>query len=392
MTERPLNARLVLEDGSEHAGVLFGASHNAAGEVVFATGMVGYTESLTDPSYRRQILVLTYPLAGNYGVPARVPPGLLPPPGFESERIQVAGLIVATLAARPSHWSAVSSLADWLGEEGVPGICGIDTRALTKRLRERGTMAGKILVDAGGPAQVEGGGGADAVTEQSPFPAIGALNLAAEVSTPAPVLPAPAAGAAALSGGPARPRRVVLVDCGVKAGIIRGLLARGVEVLRVPWDADPEAFDADGVVVSNGPGDPARVEAAVTNLRRTLSGTRPLLGICLGNQLVARAAGGSTYRLPFGHRGQNQPCLQKGTRRCHLTSQNHGYAVDAARLPDGWIEWFTNANDGSNEGLRHCERPFFTVQFHPEASPGPWDTAHLFDDFVRRLGGAGSGE
>jgi len=362
----PRRARLELADGTELAGRAFGAPVHAAGEVVFATGMVGYTESLTDPSYRRQILVLTWPLAGNYGVPARAPgPDGLPARGFESERIQVAGLVVATLSPAHSHWSADGSLDAWLREDGVPGLEGVDTRALTRKLRDHGTLAGRIVVEG-----AEGGPDPGA-----PLPDIGALNLAAEVSVREPVL-----------YGKGR-RRVALVDCGAKANIVRSLLARGLEVLRVPWDADLEAIDAHGIVVSNGPGDPARVEATVAHLRRALAaGDRPIFGVCLGNQLVGRAAGCETYKLPFGHRGQNQPCRESGTTRCHITSQNHGYAVDASRLPEGWVEWFVNANDGSNEGIRHLARPFHTVQFHPEASPGPRDTGWLFDRFAAELG------
>ncbi len=362
----PRSARLLLEDGTELAGAAFGAPVSASGEVVFATGMVGYPESLTDPSYRRQILVLTWPLAGNYGVPPRGPRGAdgLPPPGFESDRVQAAGLVVATLSDGFSHWRAADSLDAWLRAEGVPGLSGIDTRALTRRLRDRGTLAGRIVVEGAtvGPAA------------DDPFEDIGRLNLAAEVSVPEPVL-----------HGKGR-RRVALVDCGCKANIVRSLLARGLEVLRVPWDADLERVDAHGIVVSNGPGDPARVEATVAHLRTALRGTRPIFGVCLGNQLVGRAAGCETYKLPFGHRGQNQPCREAGSSRCHITSQNHGYAVDATRLPEGWTEWFVNANDGSNEGIRHLEEPFCTVQFHPEASPGPRDTGWLFDRFAERLG------
>ncbi len=369
MTPAPRKATLLLEDGSAFAGTAFGAARHAAGEVVFATGMVGYTESLSDPSYRRQILVLTWPLVGNYGVPARgVGADGLPAAGFESARIQAAGLVVSSLSTDFSHWNAASSLDAWLREDGVPGLAGIDTRALTQRLRDRGTLAGKLLVD-----EAESGG-ADAVDAASPFPDIGRLNLAAEVSVSEPVV-----------YGEGR-RRVALVDCGAKANIIRSLLARGMQVVRVPWDADLEAIDADGIVVSNGPGDPARVEATVAQLRRALAGTRPIFGVCLGNQLVGRAAGCATYKLPFGHRGQNQPCREAGTDRCCITSQNHGYAVDASRLPDGWAEWFTNANDGSNEGIRHLTRPFSTVQFHPEACPGPRDTGWLFDRFAASLG------
>jgi len=318
-----------------------------SGEVVFNTGMVGYTESLTDPSYSGQILCLTYPLVGNYGVP----------PAFESSRIQAAALVVSELAGEYSHAMAEKSLPTWLREQGIPCLSGIDTRALTKRLRTRGCMLGRIVVDA----------------EEAPFEDPNLRNLVADVSCTTRIV------------YPGGAKSVVLVDCGAKGSIVKELHARGLTVIRVPWDHDFLAEDYDALFVSNGPGDPAACGAAIGNLKRALQGTKPVMGICLGHQLMALAAGASTYKLKFGHRGHNQPCLEEGTRRCFITSQNHGYAVDTATLPEGWEAWFTNANDGSNEGMRHRSKPFLSVQFHPEAAPGPVDCGPLFDRFVSMI-------
>jgi len=356
-------ARLVLADGSEYRGTVFGAPVSSTGEVVFATGMVGYPESLTDPSYREQILVLTYPLVGNYGVPPRTAKGPLPE-GFESDRIQVRGLVVSTLSHDTSHWSAGTSLHEWLAKEGIVGLEGVDTRALTMRLREGGVVDGKILVE---------GDDVSGVTAESPFEHYGQRNLVAQVSVSAPVL---------YGNGN---KRVILVDCGAKLNIVRSLLARGVSVLRVPWDHDFNAEDADGVLISNGPGDPKLASKTIDNIRKGFEADRPIFGICLGNQLVGLAAGCNTYKLKFGHRSQNQPCRRVGSNRCFITSQNHGFAVDGQTLPPDWEAWFVNTNDDTNEGIRHREKPFWTVQFHPEAAPGPRDTAFLFDEFVGQL-------
>jgi carbamoyl-phosphate synthase small subunit len=337
-------ARLVLEDGTELAGRAAGFRRSVSGEVVFNTGMVGYTESLTDPSYSGQILVLTYPLVGNYGVP----------PQFESRRIQASALVVSELAGEYSHAAAQKSLPAWLEEEGIPCLSGIDTRALTKRLRNRGVMLGKIVV------------GEEDVAFEDP----NQRNVVAEVSCTEKIIYEGAG------------KSVVLVDCGAKGSILEELRARDLTVIRVPWDYDFLAEDFDGVLVSNGPGDPGACGAAISNLKRVLELKKPVMGICLGHQLLALAAGASTYKLKFGHRGHNQPCLEEGTGRCFITSQNHGFAVDTATLPEGWTPWFTNANDGSNEGMRHRSQPFFSVQFHPEAAPGPVDCRRLFDEFT----------
>ena len=343
--------QLVLEDGSIFEGRAFGFPKAISGEVVFNTGMVGYPEALTDPSYRGQILVLTYPLIGNYGVPGN---GDSLDIAFESNRIQIAGLIVSEVSLKHNHWNATRSLEQWLYEQRVPGLSGMDTRMLTKHLREKGSMLGKLLVDA----------------EDVEYHDPNQVNLLSQVSVQKPVI------------YPGGKKRIVVVDCGCKNSIIRSLLARGVTVIRVPWDYDFLGEDFDGVVISNGPGDPRTCQETVTLIKKVIEQNRPIFGICLGHQILALAAGADTYKLKFGHRSQNQPCTEVGTKRCYITSQNHGYAVDSQTLTNGWEPWFINANDGSNEGLRHRSRPFMSVQFHPEAAPGPVDTNFLFDEFL----------
>ena len=349
--------KLVLEDGSEFPGEPFGAEASVSGEVVFSTGMVGYPESLTDPSYKGQILVLTYPLIGNYGVPDNETDEWGLPKHFESERIQTSGLIVSDYVSSYSHWNARKSLSEWLREHGVPGIQGIDTRMLTKKLREKGTMLGKIV------------NGNDVE-----FSDPNLRNLVEEVSVPKKI-----------SYNPGGRKKIVLIDCGVKLNIIRNLIRRDCEVIRVPWDYDFLGEEFDGVVISNGPGDPKKCGAAIRNVASAMEKAVPIFGICLGNQLMALAAGGDTYKLKYGHRSQNQPCLETGSRRCYITTQNHGYAVDAASLGNEWKEWLVNANDGTNEGIRHKTKPFFSVQHHPESSPGPVDTEWLFDRFLEMV-------
>lgn len=342
--------RLLLKDGSAWEGESFGASVNASGEVVFNTGMVGYVESLTDPSYAGQILVLTYPLIGNYGVPRQ--------DFFESSRIQVAGLIVSEYCEQYSHHAAKESLAQWLKREGVPAMQGIDTRALTKKLREHGVMLGQLVQKGEGSKN---------------FYDPNAENLIARVSI-----------AKARQRGSGKPR-VVLVDCGAKQNIERSLLARGATVIRVPWNYDWSKEKHDGIIVSNGPGDPTRCTTTIENLKKAMKRDTPVLGVCLGNQLLALAAGASTYKLKFGHRSQNQPCIDLTSSRCFITSQNHGFAIDEKSLPRDWDVWFRNANDGTVEGIRHKTKPWSAVQFHPEASPGPTDTAWIFDEFIGEI-------
>lgn len=357
--ESPVGERglLVLEDGSEYPGRLFGSPLAAAGEVVFCTGMVGYPESLTDPSYAGQILVFTYPLVGNYGVPPDDRDELGLPIGFESDKVQVSGIVVSTLSHDTSHWLASRSLDSWLQEAGVPILAGVDTREITQRIREKGSMLGKLL-----PGE-----------EDIPWLDPNGVNLVEKVSIDTPVLYG--------KDGP----RIALVDTGTKANIIRSLVHSGARVLRVPWDHDFLAEDVDGIFLANGPGDPKMVEATIKNVRRALEERTPIFGVCLGNQLLALAAGADTHKLKYGHRSQNQPCIEIGTKRCYVTSQNHGYAVRGESLPDGWREWFVNANDQTNEGIRHDWRPFRSVQFHPEAAPGPRDARDLFRRFVEML-------
>jgi len=347
---------LELEDGSVFEGTMFGGAGGSDGEVVFNTGMVGYPESMTDPSYRGQVLAFTYPLIGNYGVPS---PGT---ERFESDRIQVRGLVVNRIMGDRSHHEAAMSLSDWMVQENIPGISGVDTRELTKRLRSCGTMLGRIL-----PA----GQGGSAFEVMDP----NRTDLVSQVSS--------RDGYQIGSDNPGP--RVVLIDCGCKNGIIRELLARDCRVRVVPYDADPSNFDHDGVMISNGPGDPAVLKGTIGNVKRLLEGERPVAGICLGCQLMALAAGARTYKLRFGHRSQNQPCREEGSGRCYITSQNHGFAIEEGSLPGGWRTWYRNLNDGTVEGIRHEELPFFALQFHPEARPGPTDSRGFFDLFVEAL-------
>ena len=349
-------------------GEAFGAARPVTGEVVFNTGMTGYVETLTDSSYKGQILVLTYPLVGNYGVPPPRPCGSLERP-YESDRIQVQGLVTQNYVATYSHHAAARSLGDWLSSEGIPAVTGIDTRTLTRRLREQGTLRGWLFPRS-------------AAFEEALALAEGVDMREAVFRTVAPSEAIRYEGGALTIG---------LVDVGAKDNIVRSLLSRGASVLRVPWHQSLADFaaQADGVVIGNGPGDPKDLMPLVEQVHGLLaSSRRPVFGICLGNQILALAAGGDTYKLPYGHRGVNQPVQGLLTRRGYITSQNHGYAVKDATLPPGWEPWFVNTNDGTNEGIRARLHPFFGVQFHPEASPGPQDTGFLFDDFLRLVGAA----
>lgn len=349
-------AQLILEDNTVFRGYHFGARKVVSGEVVFNTGMIGYAESLSDPSYHGQILVLTYPLIGNYGVPGYdTEDGL--PRYFQSDKIHVQGLVVSGICDDYSHWNARKSLPEWMAECNVPGIYGIDTRQLTKKLREKGTMLGKIVY----------------ARDNVPFQDPNTRNLAAEVSIKEPVVYARGK------------KRVIVADCGVKNNILRAFLKRNITVIRVPWDYDLLKERAHGIVISNGPGDPRRCIATIDNVARAMSRGVPLLGICLGAQILGLAAGARTFKLKYGHRGHNQPCVEAGTKRCYITSQNHGYAVDGDALPEDWRQWFYNDNDKTNDGIVHISKPFFGTQFHPEASPGPDDTEFLFDMFLRGM-------
>ena len=355
------NVTLVLQDGTKFHGKSFGYDAPVAGEVVFNTAMMGYPESLTDPSYAGQLVTLTFPLVGNYGVPPFTfgPEGL--PTFMESDHIHASAIIVSDYSEQYSHWNANESLAEWLKREHVPGITGIDTRELTKVLREHGVMMAQIIFDDEPnnipQAQYEG------------------VNFVDRVSCKEIIRYNEGAG-----------KRVVLVDCGVKANIIRNLIERGLEVVRVPWNYDYTGMEFDGLFLGNGPGDPDLCQDAVNILRQQMSKSRkPICGICMGNQLMAKAGGANIYKLKYGHRSHNQPVRMVGTDKCYITSQNHGYAVDASTLDKDWSELFVNMNDGSNEGVRHNTNPWFTSQFHPEACSGPVDTLFMFDLFVEKI-------
>ena len=362
---------MILDNGTVFCGWSFGADVDTVGEVVFNTAMMGYPESLTDPSYAGQILVTTFPLIGNYGVPET---GGQPLPTFmESDKIHVKGLVVADYSQEYSHWNAKESLSSWLRREGIPAISGIDTRRLTKLLREHGVMRGRIEINEELRVKSE---------ELSDY---GSINWVEKVSCKEVITYKPSNSQ--LSTPNSQLKKVVLVDCGVKANIIRCLLNRGVEVIRVPWDYDFNQLEFDGLFLANGPGDPEQCSKTVGHIRQFLSNkeVKPLMGICLGNQLLARAAGAKTYKLKYGHRSHNQPVQRVGSTQCFITSQNHGYAVDANTLPADWEPLFVNMNDGSNEGIRHKTNPWFSAQFHPEACSGPTDTEWMFDEFVACL-------
>lgn len=350
------SVKLVLEDGTEFSGRLFGFGKSVSGEVVFNTAMVGYTESLTDPSYRGQILVLTYPLIGNYGVPN---PEKLDElyKFYESYALHISGLIVSDYTEEYSHWNAGKSLGDWLKEYQIPGIYGVDTRELTKILREKGTMLGKIIYENKDVALFDPG----------------KVNLVAEVSTKEKKV---------FGNGK---YKVTLIDCGVKYNIIRNLIKRDATVTLVPWDYDFTNDDYDGLFISNGPGDPKQCVATINNLKKAYKNNKPITGICLGNQLMALAADADTYKLKYGHRSHNQPAIQVGTDKSFVTSQNHGYATNNDTLTKEWEPLFVNLNDGTNEGVKHVSKPFFSSQFHPEASSGPTDTEFLFDMFMENV-------
>ncbi len=350
-------AVLVLEDGTTYEGKSFGCKKSCAGEVVFNTAMTGYPESLTDPSYEGQILVATYPLLGNYGVPPMTQTDGMSE-FLESERIHCEAIICQDYSWDYSHWLAQESLADWLEREKIVGVYGIDTRALTKHLREKGSMLGKIRI-----------GDSNDIDFVDP----NKENLIAKVSCKEVIT---------YGDGD---KTVVLVDCGVKNNIIRSLVKRGVKVVRVPWNFDFSTLDYDGLFIANGPGDPDFAGETVENIKKALTDTKPICGICMGNQLLAKAAGAKTYKLKYGHRSHNQPVQKVGTTRCFITSQNHGFAVDSSTLDSEWEPLFINMNDGTNEGIRHKSKPFFSAQFHPEACSGPLDTEFIFDDFVNLL-------
>ena len=378
-------ATLILDDGTTFRGYSFGYEKPVAGEVVFNTAMTGYPESLTDPSYAGQLMVLTYPLIGNYGVPPRTfqPNGLST--FMESEKIHAEAIIISDYSREYSHWNAQCSLGDWLKEEHIPGIYGIDTRALTKKLREHGVMMGRIEIEGmdNGELTMDNYGEVNYVDKVSCKDILvysGEESHTFGIDTPAETL-----NSQLSILNCQLKKKVVLLDCGVKHNIIRSLLKRNLMVVRVPWNYDFNHLDYDGLFLSNGPGDPDTCDAAVQNIRKALSGDRPICGICMGNQLLAKAGGASIYKLKYGHRSHNQPVRMVGSEHCFITSQNHGYAVDSETLGADWEPLFINMNDGTNEGIRHKTKPFFSSQFHPEACSGPTDTDFMFDRFARLL-------
>lgn len=353
--------KLILQDGTTYEGTLFGATDKSvSGEVVFNTSMTGYPESLSDPSYKGQILVCTYPIIGNYGLP---PEKTDPSTGLalylESSELHPLALIVHDYTPDYSHWNAVESLSDGLKRHGVVGLTGVDTRELTKQIRDHGPLVGKIIVD----------------DRDVDFFQTDSINLVETVSTKE-VIHFPNEGG----------KRVVLVDCGAKENIVRMLLTRGVDLKVVPWDYDFTQMDFDGLFISNGPGSPMHCTALVDHVRQVIEeGKKPICGICMGNQILALAIGAKVKKMKFGHRSANQPVRLCGTDKCFITSQNHGFAVDSTTLPDGWRPYFENLNDGSNEGIIHKSGKYFAVQFHPECHGGPMDTEFFFDDYINLL-------
>lgn len=351
-----MTGKLILKNGQIFEGENFGANISSAGEVVFSTGMMGYPESLTDPSYKGQILILTYPLVGNYGIPDRK--------FWESGEVQISGLVVSDYISTPYHFQSRQTLGDWLKSENVPALIIKDTRLLTQIIRTKGTILGKIEN-----------------SQKLDFYDPDKENLVEKVST----------NRIQILKVNRATKNILLIDCGAKRNIEKALNARGVNVITVPWSFDltsqSEIKNINAVVISNGPGNPIQVKETIKNIKKLLKSNIPILGICLGHQLLAIAAGGKTKKLKYGHRSQNQPCIMyqdnKLGPRCFITTQNHNFEV--SKLPSGFNNWFMNANDNSNEGMIHKSKNIMSVQFHPEATPGPVDTEWIFDYFLKKV-------
>jgi carbamoyl-phosphate synthase small subunit len=370
--DRP--AILLLEDGTFFFGRGFGAEQaTVVGEVVFNTGMVGYPESMTDPSYAGQVLCFAYPLIGNYGVPSTQEKDVFGLPRyFESTGIKVTGLVVQEHCQKPSHWASAQTLSEWMADQGVPGIEGVDTRALVSKIRERGVM---MCVLASGPEVASKRKELQKLLETAAR--YDSIDFVKRVSVREPV-----------TYGLAQ-EKVVLIDCGAKESIIRNMLDRGYMVVRLPFDssyAEVMKYDPAGVIVSNGPGDPRLCVETVKTTSRLVDSQVPVLGICLGEQVLGMSQGAETYKLKYGHRGQNKPVVDLVSGRGYVTSQNHGYSIDAVSLSKTDLKpWFMNGDDNTIEGLIHGSRPCMAVQFHPEAAPGPYDTRFVFDRFVEMM-------
>ncbi len=373
---KQMQAKLILKDGTIFEGKSFGAPVSAAGEVVFNTSMVGYPESFTDPSYTGQILVLTSPLVGNYGIPEDKKDKDQIEKIFEGNKASLTGLIVNEYSENFSHWNAKKSLGKWLKENKIPAITGIDTRELTKKLRTHGVMLGKIVVEKSATKNTTKS------SKKIEFEDPNSENLVDKVGVKKPKI---------YKRGK---KTIICIDCGMKNNIIRNFLNRDITVIRVPWNYDfieekinGKKIKFDGIFLSNGPGDPAILYPLHEIIKKAFALKKPIFGICLGCQIMAIASGALTYKLKFGHRSQNQPCIDLDTnpQKCYITSQNHGFAVDEKSLKSGWKVWLKNANDQTVEGIRHKTLPFFSCQFHPEAAPGPLDTVHFFDDFIKML-------
>ena len=391
-------ATLILSDGTSFTGQSFGADTNADGEVVFNTGMVGYNESLTDPSYRGQILTFTYPLIGNYGVPSEEINEYGFSKNFESEDIHVRAVICSQVSEHYSHHEAAMSFPEWLKKHNIPGITGVDTRALTKKLREKGVMLGRVVQEELKDSSFQESKQDQSVEDQSQKMDIkdpNLENLVAEVSCSevvayeSPLDTRCELRSCATRGDTEGQLTIVAYDCGIKRNILRSFLKRGVKVIRVPWNFNLQSadFKYDGVFISNGPGDPKMCTETINQVRWAVEQGIPTFGICLGNQILALAMGDDYFKMKYGHRGANQPCVElnqsgEKTDRCIITSQNHGFAIKGENLPAGWHTWWVNANDGTAEGIRHESGKFFSVQFHPEATPGPEDANYLFDEFL----------